>query len=235
MYCHPVRGQRTSYRASQSTSIWENHGTPTTTLPGKTRSGGYEDTLSSPPSHPLKNSGSREPGHSLRLPLPGARAGAGLPFSGIRGPGMTPTRGPDGSAGALKKVRELRRRGKASPKDFHLILRALEEASRVQGPVAREVRQSPDLHVAFQLKSGAPLGCVQIRKGRAVSHRDPEPNCATRVVLPAETAAEALANHPARALIDAYMKGAAEVGGEMSGFMTVISLLEGLAAHLAQK
>lgn len=150
---------------------------------------------------------------------------------------MTPaqigSRHGNGGTPALKRLTALRRRGEASPRNFHLLLNALQEASSVSGVLAREVRQSPDLHVAFKLESGAPLGCIELRQGRVITHSDAGPS-ATQVTLPPATAKRALAGHPAKALIDAYMNGGAKVGGEMSGFMTVIALLEGLAARLGQ-
>lgn len=97
--------------------------------------------------------------------------------------------------------------------------------------MAREIQRSSDLHVAFRLEEGGPLACIQIRRGRVKTHPDPEPD-AVQVTLPAATAARVLTAHPARALIDAYMEGAAKVEGDVPQFMALVSLLEGLAPHL---
>lgn len=134
----------------------------------------------------------------------------------------------------MERLRVLRRRGGALPQDFPLLLRVLQEASASPGPVAREVRSSPDLHVGFRLDGSGPLACVQVRSGRLRTHPDPEPD-ATQVLLEADAAVRALTTHPAKALIEDYMKGAVTVKGDVAQFMALVSLLEGLAPYLADR
>lgn len=141
-------------------------------------------------------------------------------------------RRPGGSPTALESLRDLHHRGRASPRDFPLLLEALEELAA--GLLAAEIRNSPRFHVAFRLEGGAPLGCVEVQGKNLVSHTgEPEPG-ATRVTLQPAVAERALTRHPAKALIDAYMSGAARVEGEVSQFMTLVSLLEDLASALAR-
>ncbi len=142
-----------------------------------------------------------------------------------------PSRRPGRPRRAVGRLRDLRRRGEASPGKFPLLFQAIQEASESPGPMAREVQRSSDLHVAFRLDGGGPLACIEVRRGRVKTHPDPEPD-AVQVTLPAATAARILTAHPAKALIEAYMNGAAKVEGETAQFMALVSLLEGLVPHL---
>ncbi|MBI4362798.1 MAG: hypothetical protein HY558_06445 [Euryarchaeota archaeon] len=136
-----------------------------------------------------------------------------------------------GSPGALDRLCHLRRHGKAAPGDLYLLFNALEELAVPRGPLAWEVSHAPDLHVAFALPDGKPLTCVQVRGGKLSHHTDPE-LAAAQVALPPAAAQRALTRHPAGALIEAYLTGEAKVEGEVPQFMSLISLLEGLACHL---
>ncbi|MEM3087416.1 MAG: hypothetical protein QXO51_00625 [Halobacteria archaeon] len=143
---------------------------------------------------------------------------------------MTPkVRGADREP--VRDLRELRRKGKGSAADFHLLFDALEAFARPRGPLAGDVARTPDLHVAFESDAGETLACVRIRRGKVVRGPHAE-SASTRVILGPLAARQALLGHPAGVLSEAYFDGRAKVEGRVRDLMELLNLLESLNARL---
>lgn len=131
----------------------------------------------------------------------------------------------------MKRLREVRRRGRGSTADFRLLFDALEACSGPSAPLERAVARTPDLHLAFQLESGETLACVRIWRGRMSKEPHAEP-ASTRVILPPTTAERMVTGHPAGVLSAAYFDGSARVEGRVWELMDLLNLLEHLTSHI---